>query len=119
MLTDDEFFYLDSRIAIIENAYLGRNTESVKIESLQAKFEEITKKLIEIEKAIPNVTHCHTLIQSITPILTMNRSQIDELLGRAQELLAQKDDLLNTINSLQTVKTLSPLINQENYDGNI
>lgn len=99
---------LESRISLLEQVFVGVNLNQLTAPStdgLSQRFAAIESNIQNLEQKLPDIAVCRSLVDKITPILTMKRSTLTAVLDKTKELLFEKDQLLEQINMLQAIQT--------------
>lgn len=97
---------LESRIAVLEHVFVGhRPLADGEHVSLRQRLGAVQTRLDAIDKDLPDLTACRSLIDSIAPILTMKRSTLPAVVEKSKELLSHREELVAQLNLLQSLQS--------------
>lgn len=97
---------LESRIAVLEHVFVGhRPVAATEHVSLRQRLGAVQTRLDTIDKDLPDLATCRSLIDSIAPILTMKRSTLPAVVEKSKELLHNREELVAQLNLLQSLQS--------------
>lgn len=97
---------LESRIAVLEHMFVGhRPVADHEHVSLRQRLGAVQTRLDAIDKDLPDLATCRSLIDSIAPILTMKRSTLPAVVEKSKELLHNREELVAQLNLLQSLQS--------------
>lgn len=73
--------------------------------SLRQRLGAVQTRLDAIDKDLPDLATCRSLIDSIAPILTMKRSTLPAVVEKSKELLHNREELVAQLNLLQSLQS--------------
>lgn len=107
MISSEDWELLERRICALEAACFGAEAVTLE-EAYQFPFRltALEEKLKTIDGKIPELQPCIDMLQQSFPSLTQKRSSLKQAIEKAEELVAQKQALLDVCRTLQSTKEL-------------
>jgi DNA repair exonuclease SbcCD ATPase subunit len=134
MMSNDSLDYFERRIQRLESMYITGNQQqqqngglpaAVEVDKYQrsekvlSSLSSMEEKLNSVTKKYPEVEQIIQKLNEIYPLIMHKRSSLNELTNKVNSIFAKKEEMQQNLNSLSVLKNLLPVINQENYAGEV
>ena len=107
MISHDDWDLLQRRINSLEAACFGNSPATYEeAYHFRQRLEELERKLNDIDSKIPEIQPCIDMLTSSFPSLTQKRSSLKQAIEKVEEIAAQRKVILDTLHSLQAIKSL-------------
>ncbi len=97
---------LERRVQLLEDTTFGPNPGDPEESAIQNSIQNINLKLAQVDKEIPDIDYCFSMLKKVVPLLSQKRSSLHDVLDKAEEVRVKSSTLELAIQDLGAIDRL-------------